>query len=252
MKTFKVCPPDGLWHGLAGDDGGNETYFTRNVQNITTLNRGCLSLDYYHPGSHLYWLDTIGYPILLAFCTLGNILSLIVFCCERPNTSKNFYFAAIAICNFTYMWSLLPFYLHNAIPWVRDTEAFRVFFWRSEGIWKFLIDTFVTTSDWILIMFSIERLCAVCAPHQYSQRSSRGVFKASLCIFGVFLGAVFYSLYNLIGYYWFYYHHHPETGLTDQLPAAIKIWRHMQQLAIVRDIPRASLYLSRKKKIDIT
>ena len=85
----------------------------------------------------------------------------------------------------------------------------------------------------ILIMFSIERLCAVCAPHRYAKRSDQGVCKAVFCVVGVFFGAVAYSAYNLIGYYWFYYHYDPATGLTAPLPAAIKIWRHMQQLAIV-------------------
>lgn len=84
-------------------------------------------------------------------------------------------------------------------------------------------------------MFSLERLCAVCAPHQYSKRNEQGVLKACLAILGVFVGAIFYSLYNLIGYYWFYYHHVEGTDWTDQLPSGLKIWRHMQQLAIVRN-----------------
>ncbi|XP_055345985.1 FMRFamide receptor-like [Paramacrobiotus metropolitanus] len=232
MRTFKICPPAGLWVGK-NDDGGNDTFFSPEYGNHN-FSRWCLMWDYNHPGTHLFWLDTIGYPILLALCTFGNVLNLLVFsCAERPKSSKNIYLAGIAVSNFIYMWSQMPLYLHNNYENVRNTESFRIFFWRSEGIWKFLINLFVTISDWVLIVFSFERMISVCSPGSYANRSDNGIRKSFFALTGVFLAASFYSLFDLIGYYWFYYHLSPDHGAVDRLPTSLQIWSHMQQLAIV-------------------
>lgn len=90
----------------------------------------------------------------------------------------------------------------------------------------------------VFIIISFERLIATCAPGSYSKRSDNGYVKAVAAVSGVFFGAAFYSLYNLIGYYWFYYHYSPADGTTAELPSTLQIWRHMQQLAIVSDNSR--------------
>lgn len=72
--------------------------FTKNYGNshvfMETIAKPAFSVDQIKMAYYLIW---IAYPILLACCTVGNILNLIVLAKEKDKASTNCYMTAVAV-----------------------------------------------------------------------------------------------------------------------------------------------------------
>ncbi|XP_055336666.1 uncharacterized protein LOC129587099 [Paramacrobiotus metropolitanus] len=231
--TFSSCA-DFLAHNLSLADlvpsQGNST-MTSNTDSC-----GFRILDHnliaQHPVKYLYWVT---YPLLLLICTVGNTLTLIVLSREGAQSVKWIFLMALAFSDLMIMWA-------QFFPWVAeiagniDGTGFDVFMGGFGGAYAFLEEMFLTSSDWILVAFSIERFAAIAFPVWYDvilAKVSRTI-RAVISVVGIFTLAAVYSLWNLFDSYWFYYNDDKRCPVVlIKPPQYIKDWRTIYVMASI-------------------
>ncbi|OQV23688.1 hypothetical protein BV898_02426 [Hypsibius exemplaris] len=142
----------------------------------------------------------VTYPIFLLICTVGNLLTLIVLGRETTKSVKRIYLMSLACSDFCFMWSQFFPYLSNYAT-ITSNPGAKLFLDRISGSCTFFQEMLITSSDWILVAFSIERFFAVVFPLYYNIFVSKR--RATAVVLVVFLLAGLYAMYNLFDYYWF-------------------------------------------------
>ncbi|XP_055348121.1 uncharacterized protein LOC129595218 isoform X1 [Paramacrobiotus metropolitanus] len=145
-------------------------YFKRDTCQRPLLNIALISE---HPVKYAYLAI---YPILLALCTIGNLLTIAMLrernvrCNKRSST--DIYLVALAVSDICAVWSQLLDYSSLIDAAVVD-PYFKFFLSGAIGGAAFVGEIFINFSDWILISFTVERLLAVVLPLQDGRIVSR-------------------------------------------------------------------------------
>ncbi|GAU99783.1 hypothetical protein RvY_10735 [Ramazzottius varieornatus] len=147
-----------------------------------------------------FFVTWVFYPILLALCTVGNVLNLIVLFHEKPKGSTNVYMTSVAIADLFVLWLFLPLYLRNISPALRATPSFIEPFKRFYGLQIWWQETFILVCDWTLIAFSLARLLVLVRPFSWqwiqTARTSRIVITVLLVL------SLLFTVYNPVQQYY--------------------------------------------------
>ncbi|XP_055348123.1 uncharacterized protein LOC129595218 isoform X2 [Paramacrobiotus metropolitanus] len=171
-------------------------YFKRDTCQRPLLNIALISE---HPVKYAYLAI---YPILLALCTIGNLLTIAMLrernvrCNKRSST--DIYLVALAVSDICAVWSQLLDYSSLIDAAVVD-PYFKFFLSGAIGGAAFVGEIFINFSDWILISFTVERLLAVVLPLQDGRIVSRKCTLSTVCC--LFALAVLAAAYNLPRFY---------------------------------------------------
>ncbi|XP_055348091.1 uncharacterized protein LOC129595189 [Paramacrobiotus metropolitanus] len=201
-------------------DGCNRT-----LPNMTTITA--------HPAKYAV---IVMYPVSLLLCTMGNILNIIIL--RRENVvrrgkrwSAEIYLIALAVADMGVLWSQLSLQL-SQIDVLANHPKFSTLLNGSIGLSTFLTDTFINSSDWLLIVFSIERLLAIASPLRYGRIVNRQ--RTIIIVVSVFCLGMSASAFNLYDYYWFYANEDPRcpAWLTVKSPLH-EDWNQVQRFFVV-------------------
>ncbi|XP_055329787.1 uncharacterized protein LOC129582311 [Paramacrobiotus metropolitanus] len=113
-------------------------------------------------------LEKVTYPLLLAICTVGNVLVLFIWGRQFRQCSTNVYLVSMAAICLIYMWLELPVKLlayYPASDWMTNSpNGLQTFILCSDGARLWASYTAYNSIDWILTLYSLERLAAVTRP----------------------------------------------------------------------------------------
>ncbi|XP_055342531.1 uncharacterized protein LOC129591044 [Paramacrobiotus metropolitanus] len=171
------------------------------------------------------------YPLLLALCTVGNGLNLLVLLLEKKKSAANCFMTAVAVADLTLLWSGVFMYIWNTSSVLHTTYASDLaklqlyysgrcyFLWAQEWSIQFC--------DWTLIVFSLERLLAVLYPFRF--RWLQAAWLSRLLIVAVFLLTGALTVFSFVIDYIRWRH----DAWTDdaRLPAWVRSWRSLQGTA---------------------
>ncbi|XP_055344742.1 uncharacterized protein LOC129592676 [Paramacrobiotus metropolitanus] len=173
-----------------------------------------------------YIFEAVSYPILLVLCTIGNGLNLVVLISEKRKTSMNCYMTAEAIADLVLLWSMLPQFIWNTsvnfkLPYKNPGNKAIVAMVVPYVVW--IRETFLHLCDWVLIVFSLERLLAITQP--FSTKRLQAAATARLIIVALFFFSSVFSVCNFVtGWYnWKY----------SQTPGWLQNWSDVQDVAEV-------------------
>ncbi|OQV16712.1 hypothetical protein BV898_09221 [Hypsibius exemplaris] len=169
----------------------------------------------------------IFYPLLLACCTIGNVLNLIVLFREKPKGSTNVYMMSVAISDLFVLWLQLPIYLYNISPTLRRQDGFKKSFFDYYGARQWGQETFIALCDWTLIVFSLARLMAIVKPFSFRWLQTARTARIACAILLVLAGI--FTIYNPIKSYCQYY----RVPKTAKDPPWLTNWGAVQDQAEV-------------------
>ncbi|XP_055347680.1 probable G-protein coupled receptor B0563.6 [Paramacrobiotus metropolitanus] len=170
------------------------------------------------------------YPVLLAACTIGNVLNLILLISAKRQTTTNLYMIAAAVADLVVLWMFLPPYLWNTsvifhLPYY-NKKNFAIL----SAVLPHIIliqDIFVHMCDWVLIAFSLERLLAISRPFTF-KRAKRATTAQVVIVLLLLFSIVFNSGSILREWYLWRYNLTPAM-----LPTWLKQWTESQNIAEV-------------------
>ncbi|OQV26233.1 hypothetical protein BV898_00351 [Hypsibius exemplaris] len=111
------------------------------------------------------WVEIICYPIILAMCTTGNVLVLMVLQPSRPRTTADVYMMALAITDTLVMWLRMPMWIVLVSPDLPDIDlSFATHTTIYAGVYIWLSLALYTLSDGIILTFTIERILLTMNP----------------------------------------------------------------------------------------
>ncbi|XP_055344733.1 uncharacterized protein LOC129592670 [Paramacrobiotus metropolitanus] len=147
------------------------------------------------------------YPLLLASCTIGNTLNLIVLICEKRKASTNCYMTAVALADIVILWMGMPLYAWNTsatllLPHYVPRNKKILIMVLPYTIWA--QETLLHLCDWTLIVFSLERLLAITQP--FSIKWLQSARTARIVIVVLFVLSMAFAVNNYVaGWYpWMY------------------------------------------------
>ncbi|XP_055352767.1 uncharacterized protein LOC129598753 [Paramacrobiotus metropolitanus] len=146
-----------------------------------------------------HWLWWICYPVLLACCTVGNGLNLVVLIRQAKKNSTTSYMIAMAFSDLVVLWLFFPIFLWNitrtfSLPYA--TPAHKKMLLQSMGTQGWIQETFMHLCDWVLLMFSAERLMAFVKPFWIKKLTS--AFSANIIVVVLFVSSVLFSVENFV------------------------------------------------------
>ncbi|OQV16708.1 hypothetical protein BV898_09218 [Hypsibius exemplaris] len=214
-----------LAHLPRASSNGNHFNVTNSSSSMnTTLN----PLDYSKEQLQMIQL-VLGplYPILLACCTIGNVLNLIVLFREKTKGSTNVYMMSVAISDLFILWLQLPYYLYNISLTIRAQVGFRKSYKDYDGVRRWGQETFMQLSDWTLIVFSLARLMAIVKPFSFRWLQTARTARIACAILLVLAGI--FTIYIPIQWYCEYY----RVTKTAKDPPWLTHWGAVQDQAEV-------------------
>ncbi|OQV25029.1 hypothetical protein BV898_01236 [Hypsibius exemplaris] len=142
------------------------------------------------------------YPILLAICTIGNVINLTILLKEIPKGPTNVYMTVVAVACLFVLWLWFPVYL-SSLYVILDNKSTLLYNYKTyheyEGIRMWGKDTALITADWVLIAFSMTRLMAVVQPFSFkafqTAKAARIISFILLCLAALFM------LVDVVEYY---------------------------------------------------
>ncbi|OWA50164.1 hypothetical protein BV898_14689 [Hypsibius exemplaris] len=147
-----------------------------------------------------FYVKAILYPIILTLSTCGNTLTLLVLGTDPRKTTTHVYLMCIAFFDLTTLWLELFNYLHLVSPQRFKPGEQNVR--NSVNVYGFLTfwqEVCVQSSDWTLIAFSIERICATAKPLYF--RRFETVMRAVYTEVAIVLMAAICYTENLVVWY---------------------------------------------------
>ncbi|XP_055352731.1 uncharacterized protein LOC129598724 isoform X2 [Paramacrobiotus metropolitanus] len=145
------------------------------------------------------WLWWICYPVLLACCTVGNGLNLVVLIRQAKKNSTTSYMIAMAFSDLVVLWLFFPIFLWNLsrkfnLPYGIDANKATIF--QYMGIQGWMQEAFMHLCDWVLLIFSAERLMAFVKPFWIKKLTS--AFSANIIVVVLFVSSAMFSVENFV------------------------------------------------------
>ncbi|XP_055347776.1 probable G-protein coupled receptor B0563.6 [Paramacrobiotus metropolitanus] len=170
------------------------------------------------------------YPVLLAACTIGNVLNLIVLISAKRQNTTNSYMIAVAVADLVVLWVFFPPYLWNTSATLHLPYYNKKNYATTLAVLPHMIsiqDIFIQMCDWVLVAFSLERLLAISRPltFKWVQRATT----ARIVIVLLLLFSIVFNSGNLVSnwYLWRY----------QLTPAALPIWlKHWAETQNVAEV----------------
>ncbi|XP_015918808.1 FMRFamide receptor [Parasteatoda tepidariorum] len=108
-----------------------------------------------------FWIQRVFVPIIMTIGVIGNTVTVFIMTQRRMRSSTNWYLAALAIFDVTYLVFSFALSLQH-YPHIHEQEY--NFYWI---LWPYMLtitDVSSNSSVWITVTFTIERYIAVCHP----------------------------------------------------------------------------------------
>ncbi|OQV22815.1 hypothetical protein BV898_03249 [Hypsibius exemplaris] len=189
------------------------------------------------------WPEVILYPILLAIGTLGNCAVLHVLKTDAKS-SRSFnsicvYLGSMAACHLLMLWQYFPAYIYTVeLTTGSETEIsastpFTQFILVYLGLSTWIGSVLMGTSEWVLVIFSLERVAAVTFPIEIRKHASAAL---ALKIVLVCLAINFISATeNLASHFYSYAKLNVESSTENNQGNAINVpdwlrqWENLQE-----------------------
>ncbi|OQV13162.1 hypothetical protein BV898_12592 [Hypsibius exemplaris] len=149
-----------------------------------------------------HWITRVSFPVLLALGTLGNVYGIISGWIHYKNSQRIF---LIGMCSASllYLWNMLIILLGTR-TWESDdagsSELYAPFYTPTAGFFLYLDQILYMASQWILLMFCLERCVAVTFPlfhYTNKHRLFGGVTVTVIFVFSAIVGVL-----SPVLYYW--------------------------------------------------
>ncbi|OQV22656.1 hypothetical protein BV898_03481 [Hypsibius exemplaris] len=152
--------------------------------------------------SETVYVPLILYPVLLIVCTVGNIINVLVLSRFTKIRIKEVLLIGLAVSDTFIMWLALPRYIdhHGGVFGLHDKPDYPLFLLNGFGFFTWMHYTFYYVSDWVLLIFSLERLMAFRYPHHHRRIRSRLNWTALLLVAVTVLSSLL-CLEHLVWYY---------------------------------------------------
>ncbi|XP_055353519.1 uncharacterized protein LOC129599331 [Paramacrobiotus metropolitanus] len=124
----------------------------------------------YDPGilpTPLRLLAIVSYPVLLVLCTIGNGAVVCLWARKLRQTSTNVYLVLMSFLSILYMWIQLPIRImdYNSSQDARHANSSLAnSLLDSFGAITCIGNTLINSVDWILVIYSGERMVAIIRP----------------------------------------------------------------------------------------
>ncbi|KFD68706.1 hypothetical protein M514_03723 [Trichuris suis] len=102
-------------------------------------------------------------PIAFAIGIIGNTLNLLVLNCKKMRCKTSYYLSAMAVADLGFFITMTIFHLSN-FPVITASASFNKFYAHSKMTLTALANWFSTTSTWLAIAVTCERLVATTKP----------------------------------------------------------------------------------------
>ncbi|XP_055328258.1 uncharacterized protein LOC129581297 [Paramacrobiotus metropolitanus] len=194
--------------GSGGFDlSANTTGENSGSVNITSIEIQCglpVQVAYESSDNPTNWVEFVFYPILLLFCTVGNILNLLVLGTERNKTTTSVFLIWLALSDLCILWLYLPIYIIKVSPAAMDNPNDEEGYANFGGAQSWLSEACIQFSDWTLIAFSIERFIAVSNPlgRVYKYKMGRQICTTAIIELGLLILALAATVENAATWYY--------------------------------------------------
>ncbi|OQV11697.1 hypothetical protein BV898_14041 [Hypsibius exemplaris] len=174
---------------------------------LDNCGRTLLPGDQDPPGDHpIHLVETICYPFLFLLCTIGNILNILILKKNRSKTTADIYMTFLAISDLCILWLFFPVWIRKiaftSLPAVESSNSSRfhvaIYIFES-GLYPGLMTIFYFLSNWIVVIFSLERLLVVHNPIYFLGRFN--VKTAIIAVVCVALIGTLKSFQNFLDYF---------------------------------------------------
>ncbi|XP_055343076.1 uncharacterized protein LOC129591423 [Paramacrobiotus metropolitanus] len=110
---------------------------------------------------------TVTFPVLLAFATIGNVISIMVFASVKEKKRATVYLLVICVGDILHMWFQIPRYISIVNRLILKEH---VTYDRLIGFVNLVLHVAKDMSDWALLIFSVERSMSILRPLQNRER----------------------------------------------------------------------------------
>ncbi|XP_055351833.1 uncharacterized protein LOC129598103 [Paramacrobiotus metropolitanus] len=179
-----------------------------------------------------YTFYVVAYFTLLISCNVGNFLNLMVIFSYKRKSSVHCYMFTAAIANLTILWSAFPVFLWNMsstfkLPYYTPENRVVTLNLRGPALW--LQETSIHLADWILVVFSLERLLVIIRPFRFERLQHLCVARVVVII--LIISSGLFRLYDLVSNV--YCSKNDAAKITCPRPQWLLDWKSLQDPADV-------------------
>ncbi|XP_055351398.1 uncharacterized protein LOC129597753 [Paramacrobiotus metropolitanus] len=170
------------------------------------------------------------YLVLLLLCTVGNIFNLIIFVRDKRRSSANCYMIATAITDLGVLWLWFPLFFWEMSSTLNLSYASIGNYAITSGLTGPVTwgqETCANLADWILVVFSLERLLVLNAPFTYKWLQRPNTAKIIILVLATFSAAfaVHFFVANTICF------KRDLWAKPEQIPFWLIQWKSVQEVA---------------------
>ncbi|OQV25274.1 hypothetical protein BV898_00958 [Hypsibius exemplaris] len=189
--------------------------------------------DFPYPPEHpIRLVEGTLYPILLLLSTVGNILNILVLKRHRPKSTADIFMTTMAVSDLIIMWLNIPLWTKkiSAIPSNPGFVSFDIIY---RGVYIWLTTIFYFISDWIVIVFSTERLLVVVKPTMFLGRFNAKT--ANIAVLVIVLLGILKALEVPVDYFLWLQSGQPIAMWAAGRPKWLAVWVAIQAVVMISD-----------------
>ncbi|OQV25690.1 hypothetical protein BV898_00621 [Hypsibius exemplaris] len=154
------------------------------------------------PDHPIRLVEGICFPFFLVICTVGNTLNILVLRNNRPKSTADIYMISLALSDLAILWLYIPTWVQRIQPAILTTNPdFLMFDKTYRGLYPGFMTIFYFISNWIVVVFSLERLLVVSKPMYFLGRFN--VKTTTFAVLAIISIGIIKSLQVFLDYFFF-------------------------------------------------